>query len=125
VNTRRIAAIWEMEAAVMNTSAAMAQSAGEDRMDILERSSRDSVIERRNFFMGLWAGQLIGYEGEDLALYAGKIMASDLEERGPQDVIGRIVRDFAAEGIAVSKDEVGARLMQTERLVRAELLNTD
>lgn len=94
-------------------------------MDILERSTRDSVIERRNFFMGLWAGQLMEYEGDDLALYAGEIMASDLAEPGPQDVIARIVRDFASRGIAVSANEIGARMMQTERLVRAELLSTD
>lgn len=94
-------------------------------MDVLDRNSRDSVIERRNFFMGLWAGQLMGFDGDDLALYAGEIMASDLAEPGPQDVIARIVGDFAAKGIAVSELDIGARLSQTERLVRAELLSTD
>lgn len=109
----------------MNMSVGGAQSAGEDRMDILERSSRNSVIERRNFFMGLWAGQLLGYEGDDLAIYAGEIMASDLAEPGPQDVIDRLIADFASQGLAVSAREVGERMMQTERLVRAELLSTD
>lgn len=109
----------------MNMSVAVGPGAGEDRMDILERSSRDSVIERRNFFMGLWAGQLMGYEGDDLALYAGEIMASDLAEPGPQDVIARIVNDFAARGVVVSEAEIGERMSQTERLVRAELLSTD
>ncbi|MFN3889307.1 MAG: ATPase inhibitor subunit zeta [Beijerinckiaceae bacterium] len=109
----------------MNVSLSVTSQAGEDRMDILERSSRDSVIERRNFFMGLWAGQLLGYEGDDLAIYAGEIMASDLAEPGPADVIARIVRDFAGQGVAVSEREVGDRLAQTERLVRAELLSTD
>ena len=102
-----------------------AHAAVEDRMDILERTSRDSVIERRNFFMGLWAGQLLGYEDDDLALYAGEIMASDLAEPGPQDVIDRIVQDFAKNGVVVSANEIGARMTQTERLVRAELLSTD
>lgn len=109
----------------MNMSVGGAQSAGEDRMDILERSSRDSVIERRNFFMGLWAGQILGYEGDELAIYAGEIMASDLAEPGPQDVIDRLIADFASQGLAVSAREVGERMMQTERLVRAELLSTD
>ena len=103
----------------------LTQAAGEDRMDILDRTSRDSVIERRNFFMGLWAGQLMGYEGDDLAIYAGEIMASDLAEPGPQDVIDRILGDFTAGGVAVSAKEISARMTQTERLVRAELLSTD
>jgi hypothetical protein len=94
-------------------------------MDILERSTQGSVIERRNFFMGLWAGQLLGYEGDDLALYAGEVMASDLTEPGPGDIIARLVSDFAAHGIAVSKADIGDRIMQTERLVRAELLGED
>lgn len=115
----------------MNMSVAIAPRAGqkrmdaEDRMDTLERGTRDSVIERRNFFMGLWAGRLMGYEGENLAIYAGEIMASDLLEPGPQDVIARILRDFAANGVHVGEAEVGARMCQTERLVRAELLSTD
>lgn len=94
-------------------------------MDVLDRSSRDSVIERRNFFMGLWAGRLLGYEGDDLAMYAGEIMASDLAEPGPQDVIDRLVRDFAAAGLSVTLSEIGQRMVQTERLVRSELLCTD
>ena len=94
-------------------------------MDVLDRSSRDSVIERRNFFMGLWAGRLIGYEGDDLALYAGEIMASDLTEPGPQDVIDRIVKDFAVRGVDIGESDVGAQMTRTERLVRAELLSTD
>ena len=109
----------------MNTSSVMAPGAWEDRMDILDRNSRDSVIERRNFFLGVWAGQLLGYEDDDLALYAGEIMASDLEEQGPQDVIARLVRDFTAHGVTMTAAEIGARMTQAERLVRAELLNTD
>ena len=91
----------------------------------LDHVSRDSIIERRNFSMGLWAGQLMGYEGDDLALYAGKIMASNLAEPGPQDMIARIVDDFAANGIYVTNCEVGSRLGQTEQLVRAELMDAD
>ncbi len=91
----------------------------------LDNVSRDSIIERRNFSMGLWTVQLMGYEGDDLALYAGKIMASDLAEPDPQDMIARIVGDFAANGIYVTNREVGSRLGQTEQLVRAELMDAD
>ena len=91
----------------------------------LDHVSRDSIIERRNFSMCLWSGQLMGYEGDDLALYAGKIMASNLAEPGPQDMIARIVDDFAANGIYVTNREVGSRLGQTEQLVRAELMDAD
>lgn len=90
----------------------------------LDHASRDGVIERRNFSMGLWAGQLMGFEGDDLALYAGKIMASDLAEPGPQDMIARIIGDFAANGIYVTDREIGSRLGQTEQLVRSQLLES-
>lgn len=97
----------------------------EERIDRLDRNCRDSIIGRRNFFMGLWAGRLLGYEGEDLAIYASEVMASDFAEPGPRDLIRRILRDFATQGVAVSEVEIGQRLAQTERLVRAELLSTD
>ena len=49
----------------------------------------------------------------------------DLAEPGPQDMIARIVGDFAANGIYVTNREIGSRLGQTEQLVRAELLGAD
>ena len=97
----------------------------QDTLDMFEIQTRDSVVERRNFFLGIWAGRMLGRDGEDLALYAGEIMASDLEEAGPQDVVNRLRRDFAASGVAMDETAILAQLQQTERLVRAELLATD
>ena len=97
----------------------------EDLMDRLDRETRDSVLERRNFFLGLWAGGLLGYDGDQLALYAGEIMASDMSEPGPDDVIGRLVKDFAAHGVPLGAADVRAQLQRAERLVRSELLSTD
>lgn len=97
----------------------------EDLIDRMERETRDSVAERRNFFLGLWAGQLLGYEGNRLALYAGEVMASDMTQPGPDDVIGRLVQDFAAHGVPLGAADVRAQLQRSERLVRSELLSTD
>lgn len=97
----------------------------EDTLDMLEIQTRDSVIERRNFFLGLWAGRLLGHDGDDLALYAGKVMASDLEEPGSDDIVRCISADLAARGLPLGQRDVIAQLRQTERLVRCELLPTD
>ncbi len=80
-----------------------------------------SLAERRNFALGVWAGRILGRQGDDLALYAGEIMASDLEEAGPQDVIARVCRDLQAHGVNISANGVRARMLMAERDVRRKL----
>jgi len=71
--------------------------------------------QRRNFALGLWAGRLLGYEGEALALYAGEIMAADLEETGSEDVVARLRRDLAAAGLEIGSDDIRARMRHAEK----------
>ena len=40
------------------------------------------IIARRNHLLGVWAGELLGHHGGDLALYAGTVMTADLAEPG-------------------------------------------
>lgn len=71
--------------------------------------------QRRNFALGLWAGRLLGYEGEALALYAGEIMAADLEETGSEDVVARLRHDLTAAGLDIGSEDIRARMRDAEK----------
>ena len=92
----------------------------EDPLEMIDIQTRDSVIERRNFFLGLWAGRLLGHDGEALALYAGEVMASDLEEAGADDIVRRVSRDLAEGGLSQAlvesclRGSAGARIVLPE-----------
>ena len=91
----------------------------------LEMATRDQVNARRNYLMGLWAGQKLGFKDGRLTDYVHEVMESDYEEPGPQDVVRKVRGDLTATGIDVSEADVLLQLQKTETSVRSELLSTD
>ncbi|MEM5582146.1 DUF1476 domain-containing protein [Roseibium sp. AS2] len=49
---------------------------------------------RRNKLLGLWAAELLGYEGDKAQEYAKEVVRADFEEPGDEDVFRKIRADF-------------------------------
>lgn len=69
---------------------------------------------RRNKLLGLWAAGLMGKTGEAAESYAREIVVADFEKPGHDDVIERLVRDFAAAG---KPTEAGTIRKQSELMM--------
>ena len=65
---------------------------------------------RRNKLLGLWAAEKLGITGDDAAAYAREVVSADFEEAGDQDVQNKVVKDFAAKGVAVTAAEVRVKM---------------
>ncbi len=61
---------------------------------------------RRNKLLGLWAAEKLGLTGAQADAYAKEVVASDFEEAGDHDVFRKIRRDFDANGITVTDQEI-------------------
>jgi hypothetical protein len=94
-------------------------------LDQIEAATMDSILERRNYLMALWAGRQLGYGGDALADYVRDVSAADRAEPGPYDVVRKLVADLARHGVTVTAEQVLAELTRAERSVRAELNPTD
>jgi len=79
------------------------------------------VTARRNKLLGLWAAGLLGIHGHDAEAYAKKIIASDLERPGDQDVVDRILADFTAKGVAMSDHRLRKQMEELHALARAQI----
>lgn len=62
---------------------------------------------RRNKLVGFWAAEILG---RDPKSYAKSVILSDFEEPGDDDVLRKIMNDFQAAGIALSEDDVRAKM---------------
>lgn len=91
----------------------------------LEDQTRGQVNARRNYLLGLWAGNLLGLRHRDLDDYIEEVMLSDFEEPGPDDIIRKVKADLERSSIHFEKAELLDRLKVIERSVRAEVLSTD
>ena len=62
------------------------------------------VIARRNKLLGLWAAEKMGMTGETAKEYSKEVIASYFEELGEEDVVRKVMKDFAEKGVDVSED---------------------
>ena len=76
---------------------------------------------RRNKLLGLWAAEKLGITGDDAAAYAREVVAADFEEAGDQDVQNKVVKDFAAKGVAIAAAEVRVKMDELMGLAAAQV----
>jgi hypothetical protein len=66
---------------------------------------------RRNKLLGRWvATELLGLEGDAVEAYAKDVVASDLDEPGPDDVIRKVMADLHEKGVDFSEHRLRHRL---------------
>jgi len=79
--------------------------------------ARDSELKfkaesRRNKAMAEWAAAKLGISGDAIADYVKAVRKADLEEKGDDDVIRKIKKDFADKNVSVSDDELKDKMVE-------------
>ncbi len=75
------------------------------------------ALARRDKLVGLWAAEKLGLKGADADAYAKSLILADLEEPGDEDVVRKLVADFAAKKVAITDADIRHQL--AEKLVTA------
>jgi hypothetical protein len=52
---------------------------------------------------GLWAAEKLGKKGNDAQTYADEVLDADFEEHGIQDVLRKVSKDLAGNGIQMTE----------------------
>jgi hypothetical protein len=65
---------------------------------------------RRNRLLGLWVAEKLGLSGDAANEYAREVVAADFEEAGDGDVVRKVMRDLAAKGVAITEQQVRAKM---------------
>lgn len=61
---------------------------------------------RRNKLLGMWAAELLGYEGDKAQEYAKEVVRADFEEPGDEDVFRKIRADFDKNNVEQSDHQI-------------------
>ncbi|MGB0629399.1 MAG: DUF1476 domain-containing protein [Alphaproteobacteria bacterium] len=61
------------------------------------------ITSRRNRLLGLWAAERFGMPDNQALDYAKEVVLSDFEEPGDEDVVRKVLGDFAANGIEMDE----------------------
>jgi hypothetical protein len=84
----------------------------DDRKDAFEKrfahdeELRFKATARRNKLLGLWAAEKLGKTGADVDAYAKAVVLSDFEEAGDEDVVRKVVADFAMAKVEQSDHQI-------------------
>jgi hypothetical protein len=79
------------------------------------------VIARRNKLLGLWAAKKMGMTGETAKEYSKEVVVSDLEEPGDDDVVRKVMKDFAEKGVGVLEDRLRQEMVALLRVARGQI----
>ncbi|WP_196258763.1 DUF1476 domain-containing protein [Pelagibacterium limicola] len=78
---------------------------------------------RRNKHLAHWACAQMGVSDADaIANYVAEVIATDLKEAGPEDVVVKVKADFDAKGVAIGEDAIRAQIAQFDAQAKAEVL---
>ena len=79
---------------------------------------------RRNKLLGIWAAEKMGITGDDVDDYASDVIVSDLEEPGINDVVRKVMGDFADKGVEITESRLREEMETLLRVARAQI-NTE
>jgi hypothetical protein len=85
-----------------------------------ETDSTDRLIARRNMQVGLWAGAQLALPEESRAVYALEVMLAGMIDSGHDDVVDKIMGDFAKQGIAITREQILLQLSRSHQLVTTQ-----
>jgi len=91
----------------------------------IDTAIEERIVSRGNFYLGLWAGRQLGIAEKWLQEYARSVVAADYEEPGHEDVIRKLVRDFAANNQVLAREEVERHLCRTRAIAARQFAVSD
>ena len=97
---------------------------GEEFKFEMEQEFRFKVESRRNRLLGEWLAERFGMTSDETEAYAKEVIVSDLKEPGIDDVVRKVMKDIEDRGLAITEDEVRAK-MEALYAVALEQLKSD
>ena len=86
---------------------------GLEKTASLDEASQFARLAKRNKILGTWAAEVLK-KGNNTDDYVLSVMHADLEEKGDDDVIRKLVDDFAKANLRISRDEIEAKIAEIE-----------
>jgi hypothetical protein len=83
---------------------------GFEKKFALDEEQKFKALARRNKLLGLWVAAQLGMSGDEANAYAREVVAAEFGEAGDADVVRKVMGDLAAKDIAVSEEQIRAKM---------------
>ena len=86
-----------------------------------DQETQFKVIARRNKLLGLWAAEKFGLSEAESEAYAKDVVIADFEEPGDEDVVRKVLGDFAAKGLTLDDKELRREMARLQEVAREQV----
>jgi hypothetical protein len=87
----------------------------------LDEEQRFKVKARGHRLLGLWVAEQLGLAGDAAATYAREVVAADFVEPGDADVVGKVLSDLTANGLAITEQQLRTKIEEFMTLALAQV----
>jgi hypothetical protein len=94
---------------------------GFEKKFALDQDQKFKAEARRDRLLGLWVAEKLGLSGDAAASYAKDVVAADFEEPGDADVVRKVMTDLAAKSVAITEQELRAKMDELMALAVAQV----
>jgi hypothetical protein len=94
---------------------------GFEKKFALDEEQKFKALARRNKLLGLWAAEKLELRGDAAASYAKTVVAAEFGEGGSADVVRKVMSDLAIKGVAVTEQEIRAKVTELAALAAAQV----
>ena len=81
------------------------------------------INARRNKLLGLWAAKELGLPDGEVEAYAKSVVLADFEKPGDDDVVEKIIADFAKKGLEISEHRVRKHMAELLEAARQQVMS--
>jgi hypothetical protein len=78
----------------------------------LDEEQKFKAKARCDRLLGLWAASQLGMSDQAATAYAREVVGADFADVGDAGVVGKVMTDLAAKGIAITEAELRARMLE-------------
>ncbi|MBT4932634.1 MAG: DUF1476 domain-containing protein [Rhodospirillaceae bacterium] len=86
-----------------------------------DAETRFKIEARRDKMLGFWAAEKLGLSGDDIEAFAKKVVVSDLEEAGHEDVVRMVSKSFSDGGVDIDDDVIRAEIKRLQVIAEKEV----
>jgi hypothetical protein len=79
-------------------------------------------IARRNKLLGLWAADKMGKSAAEAEHYARDVVMVDFESDGNNDVVEKLLKDFAAANITMTAADINKEMERLTPIARNQIM---
>ena len=83
---------------------------GFEKKFAIDEEQKFKAEARRNRLLGLWVAEKLGLSGDAASAYAKEVVAAEFEEAGDADVVRKVMGDLKAKGVAVTEQQLRAKM---------------